>query len=195
MRNSLAIHPQLKNIPKEQTLCITGHRPEKLMEEKLNLLKQAIYSRLDDKIAQGYQYFLDGLADGIDYIVAEYLFQLREKNSNIKIIGVQPCDDYENFFKSRGYNLEHLYYMKQSVDILIQLSGSYEEKDIFLNRNKFMVNHASAVLAVCSRVRSGAMQTLNYAKKQGLAWCRLEPAPNLLYTPEPELWPAEQINF
>ena len=85
--------------------------------------------------------------------------------------------------------------MKQSVDILIQLSGSYEEKDIFFNRNKFMVNHASAVLAVCSRVRSGAMQTLNYAKKQGLAWCRLEPAPNLLYTPEPELWPAEQINF
>ncbi|MDE6657009.1 MAG: hypothetical protein K2J88_00295, partial [Oscillospiraceae bacterium] len=93
------------------------------------------------------------------------------------------------------YNLEHLNYMKQSVDILIKLSGSYDDKEVFFIRNKFMVDHASAVLAVCSRIRSGAMQTLHYAQQQGLAWCRLEPAPSLLYTPEPELWPAEKINF
>lgn len=194
MKN-LAIHPQLRNIPKEQTLCITGHRPEKLPEEKLDLLKQAIYSRIDYKIAQGYQYFLDGLADGVDYIIAEYLFHLREKNSKIQVIGIQPCDNYERFFQSRGYDLAHLKFMKQSVDILIKLSGSYNDINVFATRNKFMVDHASAVLAVCSRKRSGAMQTLHYAQKQGLSWCRLEPDPNLLYTPAPELWPAEQVDF
>lgn len=194
MKN-LEIHPSLINIPKEQTLCITGHRPEKLPEKNCDILKQAIYYHVNDKISRGYRYFLDGLADGVDYIIAEYLFQLREKNSGIQVIGVQPCDDYEEFFRYRGYNIEHLYHMKQSVDILIQLPGSYKDKNIFFHRNRFMVNHASAVLAICSRMRSGAMQTLNYAQRQGLAWCRLEPSPNLLYTPEPERWPAEQSRF
>ncbi len=196
MIKSYDIHPALRDAPREHTLCVTGHRPAKLPKgEKQQALIKTIQYYLDIAIEKGYTHFLNGLADGTDYLMAEYLFQIREKRPGIQIIGIQPCEDYEVFFKKRNYDLKHLQRMKEQVNALICLPGSWRDEDIFFTRNRMLVDHASAVIAVCSDRHSGAMQTLHYAKECGLAWCQIAANPELLYTPPPEQWPVIRNGF
>lgn len=189
-------------IPREQTLCFTGHRPDKLPQnQQLSALLDTLYYYIDEALHQGYLLFLDGMADGIDYFAAEYLFQKRSQFPHIRVIGIQPCLNYEAFFQDRGYDMNHLRHMQQMFDGVLCLEGEYRKNDsekndtLFRNRNYFLVDHASALIAVCSLGRSGSKQTVNYAKSQNRTVCRIEANPQLLYTPAPEQWPVEKINF
>ena len=189
-------------IPKEKTLCFTGHRPDKLPQnEKLSVLLDTLYYYIDTAIQQGYLLFLDGMADGIDYFAAEYLFRKRAEFPEIRVIGVQPCRNYQQFFQDRHYNLQHLQTMQDGCDAVICLEGEYQKHNsknndtLFQNRNYFLVNHSQALIAVCSLSRSGSRQTFHYAKQKQLSICRIEANPSLLYTPKPEQWPVEKINF
>lgn len=189
-------------IPQQQTLCFTGHRPEKLPQGKqLDALLAALYYHIDSAIDQGYSYFLDGMADGIDFYAAEYLLRKRTFLPQICIIGVQPCRNYSDFFRHRHYDLSHLLKMQEMFDEVICLEGSYhrhagfQNNILFWNRNRFLVDHASRLIAVCSLERSGSKQTYDYARQQKLSVCRIEANPNLFYLPKPEQWPVEKINF
>ena len=194
MRN--AVHPQLADIPWESALCFTGHRPEKLPEGAVLVgLTETLYYYIREAVRFGYRYFFTGLADGVDYIAAEYLFRLRESDPSICVIGVQPCRDYEQFFRYRGYSLNHLHQMQNHVDRLIILPGSARDNGIFLRRNRFMTDHCSCIIAVCDNGRSGSMYTLSYAKKCGLAYCRLFPFPSGGSIPAPQNWQVEQHGF
>jgi len=201
--NSIQVsYPVLDSLKKEQTLCFTGHRPDKLPEGKLlAALLQTLYYYIDSALNRGYLYFLDGMADGIDYFAAEYLCRKREAYPNIKIIGIQPCRNYEAFFKERRYSIQHLKFMQEQLDAVICLEGEYFRQNgrkndmLFISRNHFLVDHASAVIAVCSLERSGSKQTVSYAKQKKLAVCRIEANPQLFYFPKPEQWPVEKIDF
>ena len=189
-------------IPPAQTLCFTGHRPEKLPQGKtLAALLASLYYHIDSAVAQGYCYFLDGMADGIDYYAADYLLRKRQTRPELCIIGVQPCRNYQDFFQQRHYDMQHLLQMQESFDEIICLEGTYQKyagfqnHTLFWNRNRFLVDHASRLIAVCSLERSGSKQTYDYAKEKHLAVCRIEANPNLLYLPGPEQWPAEKINY
>ena len=190
----------LTGVSRQQILCFTGHRPEKLPKGKqYEVLLQTLYYYIDIAINQGYTVFLDGMADGIDYAAAEYLFRKRQDYPRLRIVGVQPFENYEAFFRHRGYSLAHLKHMQESFDGIICLKGKYDasaENDLpFRARNYFLVDHSSALIAVCSLTRSGAKQTFDYARKKKLSICRIEAKPCLLYTPTPEQWPVEKINF
>ena len=190
------------DIPGEQTLSFTGHRPDKLPQNSLLVpLLDTLYYYIDEALHRGYLLFLDGMADGIDYLAAEYLFQKRLQFPAVRIIGIQPCRNYEAFFLERYCNLSHLHRMQQMFDAILCLEGEYhrdyiQENDLlFRNRNCFLVDHAYALIAVCSLERSGSKQTVDYAKYQNLSVCRIEANPQLFYTPTPEQWPVEKFNF
>lgn len=191
----------LDAIPKEQRLCFTGHRPEKLPKGRgYESLLETLYYYIDRAVERGYRLFLDGMADGIDFHAAEYLIRKRKEMQDIRIIGVQPFENYEEFFRSHDYDPEHLRLMRESFDEVIVMKGKYElcsknSRKFFYKRNQFLVDHASAMIAVCSLGRSGSKQTLDYALKKKLAVCRIEANPGLLYTPNPDQWPVEKSNF
>ncbi|MBR1554552.1 MAG: DUF1273 family protein [Oscillospiraceae bacterium] len=196
------LYPDLLPVSTEQTLCFTGHRPDKLPDGTLLAgLLQTLYYYIDSALEQGYVCFLDGMADGIDYLAAEYLFRKRTEYPHIRIIGVQPCRNYEDFFRDRHYSMTHLNFMKAHFDALIRLEGEYlrhsgrKNDMLFAARNHFLVDHSSAIIAVCSLERSGSFQTVSYAKQKKLAVCRIEANPQLFYLPKPEQWPVEKINF
>ena len=184
-------------IPWERSLCITGHRPEKLPEGiYLKALEKVLCHYLDYAILTGFTHFYIGMAEGIDYLSAMHLFKLRRNNPEIHVIGVQPCTDYETFFEVMHYNLSHLYQMQEQADELILLSDSWKQKGAFLRRNSLMVERSSAILAVCRcSVHSGSMYTLQYAKRLGLAYCWIHSD----YLPElpakPEKWAVERCGF
>ena len=195
-------HPMMQSLNRAQTLCFTGHRPDKLPEGKLLAgLIQTLYYYIDSVLDRGYVYFLDGMADGIDYLAAEYLFRKRAEYPAVRIIGIQPCRNYEAFFRERHYSIPHLKFMQEHFDAVICLEGEYLRQNgrkndmLFAARNHFLVDHSSAVIAVCSLERSGSRQTVSYAKQQKLAVCRIEANPQLFYLPKPEQWPVEKIDF
>ncbi len=170
----LAEHPLLQNVPRERVLCFTGHRPEKLPTGKtLQILTETLHYYINIAVTQGYTHFLTGLADGVDYLAAEYLFTLRQRYPIIQVIGVQPCEDYKEFFCTHGYSLPRLEYMLSNVNGLVILPGSYRSYGAFKARNCYMVDRSAAIIAVCSEGRSGSMQTFSYAVRRGLAHCRI----------------------
>lgn len=188
---------QLSLIPWESTLCFTGHRPEKLPEGAvLRGLQQTIYYAIRRAVAQGYTHFLTGMADGVDYIAAYYLFHLRMKNPALRVIGVQPCSkDYDSFFRANGYSVPHLRLMQQNVDELVVLPGSAWNRRVYARRNRVMVEHASGIIAVCRDGRSGSMMTYQYARQHGLAYYRIYPDLPDGSIPSPQDWPAECSGF
>lgn len=189
-------HGLLRDISRLNALCVTGHRPEKLPGgKKLECLKKTLYYYLEYAVKQGYTHFFDGLADGIDFYAAEYLFRLRETNPELCVIGVQPSEDYEAFFRKAGYDLERLHIMQQNVDRLVVLPQKSWMRGAFLRRNSFMVDHCMAVLAVCSGDSSGSLFTFRHGIKQGLAGCRISPTPPGGGLPEPSDWQVERIGF
>lgn len=197
---NLEVHPILQDIPRSRVLCFTGHRPERLPTGRnLQVLLQTLHYYIDMAVGQGYTHFYTGLADGVDYYAAEYLFTLRQKHPQIRIIGVQPCQDYREFFRCRGYSMPRLEFMLANLDALVTLPGTYRDSRVFHRRNYYMVDRSGAVIAVCGNMRSGSMQTFRYAQQQGLAYCRI-------YIPQnpnqpgwailtPETWVSERRGF
>ncbi len=188
---------QQTDVMQRRALCFTGHRPEKLPTGKLlSLLIETLHYHIDDVIARGFRCFYVGLADGVDYYAAEYLFSLRRKYPDIRVVGVQPCEDYEEFFLRRGYSFIRLRYMLGSIDKLVILPGTYRDSQSFLRRNRYMVERSRALIAVCGSGRSGSQSTLVYARNQGLA-CRQIIVDSELPVTEylglrPETWPVQE---
>lgn len=190
--------PLSDGAPWESTLCFTGHRPEKLPQgAQLDALLKTLYYYIDHAVNLGFTHFYTGLADGIDYYAAEYLFCLRKDNPRLHVIGVQPCNDYREFFHVRGYSLERLDMMLNNVDVLRILDGTYHDYHSFYRRNQYMVNRSSGIIAVFQQCRSGSASTLQYAREKGLAYCHIEA--KLKQTappyPGPGEWPVEQSGF
>ncbi len=180
-----------------RALCFTGHRPEKLPTGRLlTLLVETLHYHIDDIIARGFRCFYVGLADGVDYYAAEYLFSLRRQYPDIRVVGVQPCEDYEEFFLRRGYSFIRLRYMLGSIDKLVVLPGTYRDSQSFLRRNRYMVDRSRALIAVCGAGRSGSQSTLTYAKAQGLACRQIIVDENFRGTEIPglcpETWPVRE---
>lgn len=173
-----------------RSLCFTGHRPERLPRgDQYQLMLDTMHRCIDDAVRKGYTTFYTGLADGIDYLAAEYLFRLRMSHPQLRIIGVQPCEDYYDFYCRRGYDTGHLDLMTAIADRIIILPGRSYDSQCFLRRNCYMVDHSAAIIAVCAENgRSGSMQAFRYAVKKDLALCRvcLEDLPPSDVLPVPE---------
>lgn len=85
---------QLKNQQNLETsnllkICFTGHRPKNLPwgfdENKNSCLKfkQQMYDIIEKAIINGYNYFITGMALGIDIICAEIVLRLKQKYKNV----------------------------------------------------------------------------------------------------------------
>ncbi len=186
---------QVPELGARRALCFTGHRPEKLPTGRiLRLLTDTLHYQIDRAVRNGYTCFYTGLADGIDYYAAEYLFTLRRSHPDIRVVGVQPCEDYEEFFLRRQYSTARLAYMLQTVDKTVVLPGTYRDPQVFLRRNRYMVDHSRALIAVCGSGRSGSAQTLSYARRSGLHCWQIvvdaQPDAPACLLRTPETWPV-----
>jgi uncharacterized phage-like protein YoqJ len=146
-------------IDKRYTMAVTGHRnikeviPEKTL---ISIFEGAIYD--------GYDTFLVGMAVGFDTLCFRVLEKLR-KNNNIRIIACIPCENQDKKFSF----LQKLEYRKMinSADEMIVLSKEYTPS-CMLNRNRFMVNNCSYLLAYLREEKGGTNYTVDYAERCGV---------------------------
>lgn len=158
------------NINKSETGCLTGHRPDKLpwhydeAKENCKRFKEDLKNTFIGAVNYGLKTFLTGMAEGFDMIGAEVLLELKKQIKGIKIIAVIPCKGQEKYWSDEQQKRYHKIIKK--CDDYVILSETYT-KTCMNDRNKFMVEHSSIVIACYNGVPSGTGNTIKFAKEKG----------------------------
>ena len=152
----------------ENVVCLTGHRPKNLpwgydesKESCLNFKKE-IKLLFEELIKKGKNCFLSGMAEGFDMIALDVLIELKDMFSNINIIAVVPCCNQEVLWSKYQQNRYKNLLLK--CDKQIVLSDVYTKKCMF-ERNRYMIESASTVVACYNGMGGGTRNTIRLAQK------------------------------
>ena len=148
--------------------AITGHRPTRFKwkyNENNNGCKR-LKRRLKEQFVQLYD-------KGV------LLLELKEQPeySDIELVLVLPFDGHDRDWDPKSRR--RLSVLRQhSTEVVI--AGTAENSPVtnYRLRNQYMVDHASCLLAVYDNdrnLRSGTMQTVNYARRKGLPITLIHP--------------------
>ena len=152
--------------------CFTSHRSQKLpwsfneQDERCLIMKKQLYFEIEKAIKEGYNTFLCGMALGFDMICAETVLDLKKKYNFIKITGAIPCKNQDYKWNNKK--------KKRYRNLLNQLDGirciykKYNGSKCMIERNKYMVNNSSKMIALFNGLPGGTSTTIEYAKNQGL---------------------------
>lgn len=159
--------------PREKCCCFTGHRPEKL--KGTDDFGYGLAIEVWRAMNAGFTTFITGGARGVDIVAAEVVLAIRERmNGLVKLVVALPYPAFGRRWRSEwGVRLDDV---KEKADGIIFVSSKCS-RQAYQKRNEWMVNHSSLVLAVYNGTPGGTRNTLNYAKKMGVATklCACEP--------------------
>ena len=165
----------------EATTCaFTGHRPSKFpwryneADSRCIALKSALAEQIRLLVEAGVTQFLSGMAEAADTWSALSVLALREKNPALKLHCVLPCREQADKWTASSRELYRS--ILEQADSIVYVSRSYH-KNCMLDRNRFLVEHASTLLAVYNgERRGGTAATLRYAQKMGREIVVIDPA-------------------
>lgn len=178
---------------RKRTVCISGHREKSIIPYQNNYacyditvqtVRCLLERYLDLAYLNGYDTFISGLAVGADLWGAEYIADCRRNGKSMSLIGVMPYLHHSDKFPQEYTDL--LYKVEKEADKLILMSSNpdikycysptnkNESRTLYRDRNYFMVDHSSAVIAFLNdgNYYSGTSQTVNYAVRKNLNICR-----------------------
>lgn len=141
------------------SVAFTGHRTYRgEADEALRATLRTLY-------AEGYRTFLGGMAVGFDLAAAEAVLDLRDELHDVRFVAIIP-------FASQGAGfaaaVRHRYEkIVAAADERITLSDGYF-KGCYQVRNRYLVDHASVVVAWYNGSSGGTQQTFLSALHRGL---------------------------
>ena len=152
--------------PEERkTMCtFTGHRPERLDADENDVIEW-LKNEIGNAVKEGYTGFITGMARGVDIWAAEEVMRLKSEGENLKLIAAVPFKGMEDRWESdwqKRYNK-----VLKNADEVTYISAKPGRR-AFFERNEWMVDHASRLIAVYTGAPGGTKHTIEYAKKQGL---------------------------
>ena len=156
---------------KKECCCFTGHRPEKLPwggreDDPLCLsLKRRMDRTLDTVVRQGYRHFLCGMALGCDLYFGEAVLRLKERQSGITLEAAIPCPTQADRWTKR--DRARYERILAGCDYQTMVSHRYDPW-CMQRRDRYMVDHASMIIAVYDGTSGGTAYTLGYAMRKGL---------------------------
>lgn len=157
----------------------TGHRPNKFpwKDNEADPRCAALKLVLTDQIAAltnaGFTQFLSGMAEGADTWSALAVLALREKNPAIKLHCILPCKEQADDWEASSRDLYRS--ILDRADSIVYVSRSYH-KNCMLERYRFLIDHAAALLAVYKGgYRGGTVATMRYAQKMDREIIIIEP--------------------
>lgn len=156
---------------REITCCFTGHRPSKLpwgyREDDLRCLdlKMDIVQALVEIYARGFRHFLCGMAEGCDLYFAESVLLLREVHDDVRLEAVVPFrGQADRWTAEQQQRYKSLLVQADQVTVLQE---DYSP-GCMMARNRYLVNHASLLLACYNGEAGGTRSTILYARERGL---------------------------
>jgi len=153
---------------KSDTCCITGHRPKSLPwgynedTSSCKNFKKHVKAIFENAIKNGTTTFLDGMAEGFDMISAEIILKLKKSYKSVRLIAVIPCLNQEMKWKPEQQKRYHK--ILKQCDEKIVLSNTFTPS-CMNDRNKFMVEHSSLVIACFNGKPGGTANTIRFAKE------------------------------
>lgn len=171
----------------ENNLCaFTGHRPKKFpwrydeTDERCVRLKEAIAAQIEQMVERGVTGFLSGMAEGTDHWTAQAVLAHRDKNPALKLHCILLHKGQADKWSVAAR--EQYRSILERADSIVYVSRDYH-KDCMLERNRFLVDHSSFLLAVYNgEYRGGTAATLRYARKTGRGIVILDPATGSIST-------------
>ena len=165
------------DIVKAKTCCFTGHRGRDLPfggdrnSVGMKNLISVLYLKIEEAGKDGFDTFISGMADGVDMICAEIVYDLMQQGHGIRLICAVPYPGQSREIKN--LRDRYLYGLLTGSCPTLFVSGSYS-KDCYKERNQFMVDSSSRIIAVLKNKEkgSGTIQTINMAKRAGID-CRI----------------------
>jgi len=143
-----------------------------VLTEQIGLLAEA-----------GVTQFLSGMAEAVDTWAALSVLDLREKNPAIKLHCILPCTAQAEKWSASSRELYRS--ILERADSVVYVSRD-NHKNCMLDRNRFMVEHASILLAVYNgERRGGTAATIRYAQKMGREIIVIDPITRLISHEEP----------
>lgn len=159
-------------VDKSKTVCFTGHRPEKLPDsgdpcsQVILVLKSLLRQQIIDAVDDGYDTFITGMAAGVDMWAAEIVEGLMETNSTLKLYGAYPFRGYDARYKTDEEIRLTQDIISHATDIIYV--NEYYSSSCMFERNRFMADHSSRMIAVICDYKTGTGYTVRYAKKIGV---------------------------
>lgn len=156
---------------RENTCCFTGHRPDKLpwgLDEnsaECRKLRIELAIQLEALHSTGITHFISGMALGCDLLFAEAVLAMREEYDDVTLEAAVPCDSQANSWpeeQKERYNA-----ILSSCDTVTFVQHQYTP-GCMLRRNRYMVDSSSLLLACFNGSSGGTMNTLLYARRQGV---------------------------
>ncbi len=149
--------------------CFTGHRPNKLPwgfdenDSRCLALKKRIADAVEAACEEGYTHFLCGMAMGCDLYFAEAVLAAKERFPAITLEAAIPC-----LSQTDGWPEEQRQRYRRILDACDYETVVQEQysRDCMQRRNRYMVDHASLLIAVHDGLPGGTRSTVLYAMRQ-----------------------------
>ena len=157
------------------TICVTGHRPNKLYgydlkNQRWQKLKRQFKEILKEK---GCKEAISGMALGVDTIFALAVLELKDEGDDIKLHCAIPCKNQSCKWVKDSVNLYN--YILSKADVVKLVSNEEYKPYLMQKRNEYMVQRSDCVIAVWDGSKSGTGNCVRYAEKQGREIIRIEP--------------------
>ena len=164
----------------EKSCAFTGHRPSKFAwgydetDTRCVALKTALAKQIATLVDAGYTDFFSGMAEGTDTWAALAVLALKKENPALRLHCVLPCEGQADRWSDSAREL--YYSILEQADEVVYVSREYS-KECMLKRNRYLVNHATCLLAVYNgEWRGGTAMTVRYAQKLGREIIILRPS-------------------
>jgi len=146
------------------TVSFTGHR--RIDYRQRSIIKSRLTSAIIDCYEHDIRNFVSGFAQGFDMIAAECVAELKKVYPEIRLIAAIPYAGHgRTLFGHSRLQYDRLL---ACADRKIVLGEHYYDR-CFLDRDDFMVNHSSRLIAYYDgRERGGTFYTIRKAGKQGI---------------------------
>ena len=170
----------MEDTMKRACCAFTGYRPQKLPygndeshPDCVNL-KLRLMEEINRHIDMGIKIFITGMALGVDQWAAEIVLKLKEMYpyGDIKLWCAIPYDKQASTWTER--QKKRYYAILSKADRIDHVSHLYYD-GCLLARNRFMVDHATHLIAVYDGLNGGTQYTVNYAKRKGLKVIIIQP--------------------
>lgn len=155
----------------QKSCAFTGHRPEKLpwkyneQDARCVGLKRRIQDAAEAAYEEGCRRFLCGMALGCDLYFCECVLSLRARRPGVTVEAVIPCPTQASSWPEA----DRLRYrmLLDACDRRTVVSPVYT-RDCMQRRNRYLVDHASLLIAAYDGTPGGTQYTIQYAMRQGL---------------------------
>ncbi len=163
---------------RQETCCFTGHRPEKLpwrdneQDPRCIALKRRISDAVEAAWNEGYRHFICGMARGCDLYFCECVRDLRPYLRGVTLEAAIPYPE-----QAAGWSKSHQKRYQDCLDAcdLQTVVSRVYKPSCMARRNRYMVDHASLLIAVFDGVPGGSGQTIEYAMRRNIPIISLPP--------------------